>query len=510
MQVGPVAVEHAAPEPLSVPAAGLAAVAYACGGTVLFQYANVVFLVGAAWLPWTLLAMHHLLHERRRLPWVLAVGVCLALAVLGGDPQTAYHAGLLGILYAILDRRTVADRGNGDKVRRQNGSRRSGRSAGWRLRPSSPACWRPCRLCRRGRGSATAIAACSRIRAASTISRPISGAARPSTQRRQSATRRRVPAVGPAPPGEFSGSPQPGNIMGKCTASALRLRLVEMLWPNCAGRTFPQNHRWLSAARAEDRIWSPSLYLGILPALLAIGTWRLRNAAPLVKWFSWILILAVVASFGSYGLGLFTHFVEQLFTGEPSTSTVGEPVGGLYWFMVVALPGYAQFRYPAKWMVVATLAAAVLAGSRLDQVLAGTRERFASRLRIVGTISLLAAVGVGLTQPWWGTWFDAADPDELFGPFEREGCVVRHLDGLRSHRVGLRHRLDLRQSPAQRPTRFGHVAAIAHGLRHRLGQRLADSHGSGFFVDRRDRRRRCPGAAVRFDILPLAVPDVGS
>ena len=38
-----------------LPAAGLAALVYAFSGTVLFQHANVVFLVGAAWLPWSLL-----------------------------------------------------------------------------------------------------------------------------------------------------------------------------------------------------------------------------------------------------------------------------------------------------------------------------------------------------------------------------------------------------------------------------------------------------------------------
>ena len=90
--------------PLGGPAAGLSAVAYAFGGSVLFQYSNVVFLVGAAWLPWTLLAIHRMLNERR-LVGVLAVGACLALTVLGGDPQSAYHIGLLGILYAVILRR---------------------------------------------------------------------------------------------------------------------------------------------------------------------------------------------------------------------------------------------------------------------------------------------------------------------------------------------------------------------------------------------------------------------
>ena len=199
-------------------------------------------------------------------------------------------------------------------------------------------------------------------------------------------------------------------------------RLAELLWPHVSGRTFPRNQRWLSAAGAEDRIWAPSLYLGILPLLLALGTWRLRNVAPHVKWFSWILLLAVASSFGSYGMGLFVQFVQQVFIAEPSSLGIGQPVGGLYWFMVVVLPGYAHFRYPAKWMVIATLALAVLAGFGLDQMLTVHRQRFAKWLRIVGTTSLAAAIVVGLTRPWWATWFADAEPDELFGPFNTSGA----------------------------------------------------------------------------------------
>src|SRR5438105_12565463 len=33
-------------------AAGLAALAYAFGAPVLFQYCNIIYLVGAAWVPW--------------------------------------------------------------------------------------------------------------------------------------------------------------------------------------------------------------------------------------------------------------------------------------------------------------------------------------------------------------------------------------------------------------------------------------------------------------------------
>ena len=40
--------------------------AYAFGGPVLFQYCNIIFLVGAAWMPWGLLAVDRWLRLGRR------------------------------------------------------------------------------------------------------------------------------------------------------------------------------------------------------------------------------------------------------------------------------------------------------------------------------------------------------------------------------------------------------------------------------------------------------------
>ncbi len=59
-------------------AATLAAISYAFSGSVLFQYANFVFLVAAAWLPLALLAAQRML-VRRQARWALAFGVVLAL-----------------------------------------------------------------------------------------------------------------------------------------------------------------------------------------------------------------------------------------------------------------------------------------------------------------------------------------------------------------------------------------------------------------------------------------------
>src|SRR5688572_11851712 len=65
----------------STAAAALAAIAYACGGSVMFQYCNVVFLVGAAWLPFAALAIDKMLTAQS---WraAVALGAILALMIL--------------------------------------------------------------------------------------------------------------------------------------------------------------------------------------------------------------------------------------------------------------------------------------------------------------------------------------------------------------------------------------------------------------------------------------------
>ena len=61
------------------PAAALAAISYACGGNVLFLYSNVVYLVGAAWLPWGAAVLERL--SQTPSPRALA-GFAAALAMM--------------------------------------------------------------------------------------------------------------------------------------------------------------------------------------------------------------------------------------------------------------------------------------------------------------------------------------------------------------------------------------------------------------------------------------------
>ncbi|HIQ20091.1 MAG TPA: hypothetical protein EYH34_02470, partial [Planctomycetes bacterium] len=100
----------------SVTGAGVAAASYALCGNVLFQYCNVIFLVGAAWLPWAMGAAARTLVQRS-MGWAAGLGVTLALMTLGGSPEMAYHAGLLAASYALwlwwFGQRGSGQRGSG-------------------------------------------------------------------------------------------------------------------------------------------------------------------------------------------------------------------------------------------------------------------------------------------------------------------------------------------------------------------------------------------------------------
>src|SRR5947199_8203254 len=66
----------------------LSALSYAFGAPILFQYCNVIYLVGAAWAPWGFRALDRLLRQGRRAA-TLELALVLALQTLGGDPEAA-------------------------------------------------------------------------------------------------------------------------------------------------------------------------------------------------------------------------------------------------------------------------------------------------------------------------------------------------------------------------------------------------------------------------------------
>ncbi|MBN1912085.1 MAG: hypothetical protein JW818_20360, partial [Pirellulales bacterium] len=200
-------------------------------------------------------------------------------------------------------------------------------------------------------------------------------------------------------------------------------RLVEYLWPNCFGRQFPEHRRWIHVLPGEGRVWTPSLYMGVLPLLLAIGSLRFRQGPVRRRWMSWTVLLAVLAALGWHGLGWLVLQGQVALGADPlQPGAIGEPVGGLYWFMTVLLPGYIYFRYPAKLLGVAALALSVLAGWGLDRATAGQARGLRRALLALGVLSLLGVAVAAVLGLWWDDWFRDAAPEVMFGSLDAEGA----------------------------------------------------------------------------------------
>ena len=80
--------------------AALSAMAYAFGAPVLFQCSNIIYLIGAAWLPLGVHAVDQWVRLGQR--WgLLELALVLSMQLLGGDPQAAYLLGMASIGYAL-------------------------------------------------------------------------------------------------------------------------------------------------------------------------------------------------------------------------------------------------------------------------------------------------------------------------------------------------------------------------------------------------------------------------
>ena len=388
-------------------AAGLCAVSYAFGGNVLFQCCNVVFLVGAAWLPVACWAADKMINTRSA-NWAVALGSILAVMVLGGDPQMAYHAVLLTAIYVWLQPRARQD----GEVRRE---------------PF------------RGPWTLLAIATVSGLLLSAVQVLPAMAWTRVSQRATSEVPRNvyelgerlmiggatRVPLAWTAINGGLLGEPLNGTHHAHIyNYSVGPWRFAELLWPNCYGRPVPQNHRWISALPAESRVWTPSMYAGLLPLVLGLSGWSLRASCHRRAWLSWCVLLTACASLGSYGLGWALQELRvDLLGADPEALLVGRPVGGLYWFMVTLLPGYVYFRYPAKLLVIAALGISVLAAGGWDRLVREGGRTGCPRSIPVIVFSSLGAGGLAvLGRPAWAHWIERAPIDVIFGPLQETGA----------------------------------------------------------------------------------------
>lgn len=455
---------------------GLAALTYAFGAPILFQYCNIIYLVGAAWLPLGFLAVDRWLTAGSR--WaLLGLAVVLAMQVLGGDPQAAYLLGLCaggyaaGLAWARSRRPRPADEPPGPDAPRSSmrwwvvpaliltvalwiagtvalaavlpGYRGSGNPApalpwmvyvpravllGWGvvafflLRRWHASGWKsPLGVMLLGLSSAAVLAAA--LSAAQLL--PV-----------LEFTQQTVRAEGEGPHDIYPFSIEP-------------FRLAELLWPNVTGTAYGRDAYWPEAVRppgVRQKIWVPSLYVGSMGLVLAAGVFALRRAPARRIWLSAIVLASLLGSLGQYtspiwGARLLARTTRiELPDIGPLDSNEVTPIrldrylrdgdGGIYWFLTTLLPGFRQFRFPAKLFTFASLGVAALAGMGWDSLREGRRRGalWLAGLLCVTSLVLLALVLVN-RQAIIGA-FSARQVTSSYGPLDVQDAYFELSWGL--------------------------------------------------------------------------------
>ncbi len=326
--------------------AALSALAYGLGGSVLFQVTNVIYLVGATWLPLAWMAGERMVLAaswQRGLANAALAALACGMMLLGGDPQMAYHAWLILAITIVF-----------------RGCRRS--SIG---EPPQVAFWRAAGLGILVVGLSYGLAA---------VQMQISREWLPYSERSLTDSprslyelifnRNRQPLVSENPTSSLGLSePEPDSHLDHVYQfSQPPWTLLEFIWPNLSGHPFPENTRWVDALPGAERMWVPSLYCGGLVFVLALHQLRFRRGDRHSILLSWLAVLFAAGALGWYGIGWLLHECGW-------AKNLGSPVGGVYWFFVMVLPDYVLFRYPAKLMVVVQLAIALLAGKRFSELI---------------------------------------------------------------------------------------------------------------------------------------------
>ena len=282
----------------------LGGLSYAFGGPVFCLYSNVIFLVGAAWLPWGLLAIDRMLRQEKR-RGVCELAVILALMVLGGDHESAYLMGTCGAGYAAL--LSLHERG---RKRRPAVPMVVGAVCIWVLSTLGLAAtritWPEPRIINwltlAGWLTLGLVMAWRLYR-------------RPAQTRIASHFARLMAAcslaVGLAaaqvfPVAEFASQSQRADRIAATEVYAFSLspcRLVELVWPNVFGSNAPEHRSWLQGVPpvGDHQPWADSLYMGGLALVLALSVLGGADGPPWRAWLTIVALVGLATSLGKFG-----------------------------------------------------------------------------------------------------------------------------------------------------------------------------------------------------------------
>jgi hypothetical protein len=438
----------------STTAAGLAALAYAFGAPVLFQYCNIIYLVGAAWVPWGFLALERLLRRQRR-PALLGLAVVLAFQVLGGDPEAAYLILLSGGGYALVLAASGAAK---------PGASPSHRHVRWwwwcgallfvwvgltlavaLVAPRSPAAmaWLPGGAVGGGLAGLACLWAWRRRAPHARLGPMLAALAGAAALAAALTAAHLIPALEYAASTRRAADGPPGQIYGFCVEP---YRLAEAAWPYAFGRFGPENTSWVQAVppASQRQFWTPSLYLGALTLMLALGGFGfgLPGGPPWRTWLSMVALVALAGSFGRFGGPLWLArwlpgVAAVLGPHDPGIGVdrddgfLGDGAGCVYGLLAALLPGFGLFRYPAKLLTFAAVAVAGLAGSGWDRLAEGATRvpRRAGLAALAATLAALVLVLAGHAPLI--AWLSRQLPADVeFGPADPQAALAATVRGL--------------------------------------------------------------------------------
>ena len=281
--------------------AALAGLSYSFSGPILFQYSNVVFLVGAAWLPFLALFSFDFFASPTlagKLKSALKLSVAQALAILGGEPQIVYLSTIAFFAFALFapvrlavpTAPTVSAFPAVPAVRFVRDRFRTRVALGLLLAVAAstgtfflaaPQILPSAELIARSERAADgAPRSLWEIPAALWRNKAKNNAA--TTQEAQNSESPQNKETAPNDATAFTASLLGGGIEnnGRNRAtyrfSVGPWRWTERLFPNVGGRQFPRSSRWFSIFPEEIAVWTPTLYCGVVPYLFALSAARFR------------------------------------------------------------------------------------------------------------------------------------------------------------------------------------------------------------------------------------------
>jgi hypothetical protein len=453
----------------------LGGLSYAFGAPVLLLYSNVIYLVGAAWIPWGLCALDRLLRQGRRRGGV-ELATVLALQVLGGDPEAAYLTAASGAGYAAVLAGCAGSRTRWFLT--------------WPMALGAVGLWvaatlglawarivRPWFLATNGLVLAAWVVAGLAI-AWRWHRRPGVGQLAPMLARLAGACTlaMALAAVQILPVLEFAGQSQ--RVAGDAATelyhfSLAPCRLVELVWPNVFGTSSPEYRSWLQAAppAGDHEVWFESLYMGSLTLALALSAAGWRSGPPWRGWLTIVAVVGLLASFGKYGGPLWWArwgpFSAALGPHDPAhgqhrlDDSLHDGAGSPYGLLSMLLPGFGMFRYPSKLLTFTAVGLAVLAGAGWDRVARGER-RGLRRLSLAGLGASLVGLVWALTARGRAiAYLTGRVPTDLaFGPADVAGAWAETERALAHGAIGFAAILALAQWAPRRPRTAAALATL--------------------------------------------------